>query len=481
MIRGTRRRALGLLLALGAMTAMLGGCASVPKTAIPVDPNTRISHVMTSFGPIEVREVYIPGQGVIRHAVGSGQSAAPTPPKRSDGTVGYDLLALSGGGSNGAFGAGVLKGWTRTGTRPQFQIVTGISAGSLLSSFAFAGPEFDDRLEALFTTMTNDQIFKRKSIFKLPWSDSLASTEPLSRLIAFQLDQELLEAVARGDREGRRLYVGTTHLDVKRLVIWDMGSIASSGHPGAAELYGRVLLASSSIPVVFNPVEFEVMSEGRALKEVHVDGGTRAQVFLRSVLVRNLARQTETDAPHRADDSPGTGRPFDLTGSRLWVVVNGKLQADPSRTRRDLLPIAAESLNAMMHAKSSADLIRMYAMARTTGMEYRLLAIPQNAPNVPPPAEFDPIRMTALFRIGSDLVARPSSWARAPRGLDEAESLGYERDAEASPRKAAVAARPEASDAESSDDHDAESGVEADDRSVKETQARRPRWQPRRN
>ena len=446
----------GLVVLVLALAAGSGGCA-IPRNGVPVGPDVPVTHVVTAAGPLEIRERYYPGQGTIRHAVATGQpSRRRPPPKRPDGSVGYDLLALSGGGSNGAFGAGVLCGWTKAGTRPTFQIVTGVSAGSLLSSFAFAGPQFDDRLHALFTTMSNDQVFERNNLLRLPWSDSLARTEPLAELIRFQVDSQLLAAVAQGDREGRRLYVGTTHLDHKRLIIWDMGSIASSGHPGAAELYARVLLASSSIPVVFNPVEFQVRAGGQLHSELHVDGGARSQVFLRSVLVKNLDPAASAQGGSTLDESEpdpvpepapppvaGTAirRIANLTGTRLYVLVNGKLQADPTVTKRVLLPIASQSLSALMYAKSSADILRLYYLATATGMDYRLIAIPQDARNVPPSAEFDTARMTAIFQLGDAMARSDSSWARAPRGLDENEFPGYDRDV--APPTAPAARRPD--------------------------------------
>ena len=423
-----------------ALAAGSGGCA-IPRNGVPVGPDVPVTHVVTSAGPLEIRERYYPGQGTIRHALVRGQppEVRRRPPVRPDGSTGYDLLALSGGGSNGAFGAGVLYGWSKAGTRPTFQVVTGISAGSLLSSFAFAGPQYDDRLRTLFTTMTNDQIYWRNNLLRLPWSDSLARTDPLDQLIRFQIDPQLLAAVARGDREGRRLYVGTTHLDHKRLIIWDMGSIAASGHPGAADLCARVLLASSSIPVVFTPVEFQVIAGGQPHSELHVDGGARSQVFLRSMLVRNLdpaaggPPSEQLDAPP-SDAPPSTAgstfrRIANLTGTRLYVIVNGKLQADPAPAKRVLLPIASESLSALMYAKSSADLLRLYYLSNATGMDYRLVAIPQGARNVPTTTEFDPTRMTGLFQLGNAMARSETSWVRAPRGLDENEFPDYEREA----------------------------------------------------
>ena len=74
----------------------------------------------------------------------------------------YPLLAISGGGSNGAFGAGFLCGWTESGTRPDFKVVTAVSTGSLQAPLAFLGPDYDHILRAIFTTHGTEEIYQRK-------------------------------------------------------------------------------------------------------------------------------------------------------------------------------------------------------------------------------------------------------------------------------------------------------------------------------
>ena len=149
-------------------------------------------------------------------------------------------LVLSGGGENGAFGAGVLCGWTAAGNRPNFKLVTGISTGSLIAPFAFLGPEYDPQLKTVYTTVTDDDIFQKKSILTAFWRESLYDTKPLADLIAKYIDEKVLAAVAREHKNGRRLLVGTTQLDAQRLVIWDMGAIAASGNPGATRASVRI-------------------------------------------------------------------------------------------------------------------------------------------------------------------------------------------------------------------------------------------------
>ena len=189
------------------------------------------------------------------------------------------FLALSGGGANGAFGAGFLCGWSSAGTRPNFRIVTGISTGALIAPLAFVGPKYDERLSSLYTTVKAKDILHVRGILGMLWNESYAETKPLADLINKEIDEEVLKAVAAEHAKGRRLYIGTTNLDAQRFMVWDMGAIASSGQADAMKLFRKVMLASVSIPGVFPPVYFDVEIDGRKYDEMHVDGGVVMEVF----------------------------------------------------------------------------------------------------------------------------------------------------------------------------------------------------------
>jgi hypothetical protein len=224
---------------------MLSACTSIERHPVPIEAMDR---------------AIIPGMPGIRDwgdepspefqrdLVESVQQA-----RGADGSDSLDrpthALVLSGGGSNGAFGAGFLSGWTQAATRPTFKLVTGISTGALIAPYAFLGPDFDDELERAFTTVTNKDVFKIRSPFTVLRKDSLTRTDPLADRIEEVIDDEMLRAIAAEHRVGRRLYVGTTNLDAQRIMIWNMGAIATSGHPDALDLFRKVLLASASIPV----------------------------------------------------------------------------------------------------------------------------------------------------------------------------------------------------------------------------------------
>ena len=198
----------------------------------------------------------------------------------NDATGHFNILALSGGGANGAFGAGILHGWSEAGSRPSFKIVTGISTGALTAPFAFLGSEYDPTLKKVYTSVATRDIMRvRPFIVMRGGLDSLADTTPLQKLLEEYITDDVIRDVARAHQTGRRLYIGTTDLDASRLVIWNMGVIAAADRPEAFDLFRSVMLASASIPILFPPVYIPVEAGGAAYEEMHVDGGVTTQVF----------------------------------------------------------------------------------------------------------------------------------------------------------------------------------------------------------
>lgn len=192
----------------------------------------------------------------------------------------HSYLAISGGGPNGAFGAGLFAGWTASGTRPEFTMVTGISTGALTAPFAFLGSDYDDELKKVYTTTSTKDILKERGLLAAAFGDSMADTAPLKVLIAKYVTGDIVEAIANEHRKGRRLYVGTVNLDAGRSVIWNIGAIAASESPRKLELIHDIMRASAAIPVAFPPVPIAVTCDGMQYDELHVDGGTGAQVFV---------------------------------------------------------------------------------------------------------------------------------------------------------------------------------------------------------
>jgi predicted acylesterase/phospholipase RssA len=311
-------------------------------------------------------------------------------------------LVLSGGGSNGAFGAGYLNGWTETGDRPAFQLVTGISTGALIAPYAFLGPDYDDRLEEVFTTVTNKDIYEFRSPFTVLKKDSLARTDPLALKLEEVIDDTMLQAIAAEHRRGRRLYVGTTNLDAQRLVVWNMGAIAASGQPGSIDLFRKVLLASASIPVAFPPVYIEVEVDGQRFDEMHVDGGVIAEFFLWGAMVdiADARRELQVDPTPRPPTS-------------IYIIRNSQIDAEPEQVEPKLIDIASRSMISVLKAVAMGDLIRVWALAERDGVDFNYIGIPPDHAEADV-STFDPGDMRRLFELGRAIAISPEPWRKEP-------------------------------------------------------------------
>ena len=312
-----------------------------------------------------------------------------------------NILEISGGGQNGAFGAGVLKGWTETGTRPQFDIVTGVSTGALTATHAFLGTPADDKvLEKLFTGIDQKDIFVRRSLFETIFGgNSVVSTKPLKRLIDSVITEEVLQRVAIEYKDHRSLWVGTTNLDYSQTWAWNLTGIAAKGGPEALELYRNILLASASPPAIFPPVEID--------GHLFADGMIRA-----NLLVAGLSGE---DRPPPPLHGPGT----------IWVILNGKGEAEPKAIPNDLLDVSAASLGQMMDGFTSTLMVRSYIAARAHGYQFRLLDIPRDTPIGSNPLAFDPQQMRAGFDAGYALGRDPNSWFHEPHVNGDVPAWAY--------------------------------------------------------
>lgn len=312
----------------------------------------------------------------------------------------YDrkFLAISGGGSNGAFGAGLLVGWTASGTRPKFDVVTGVSTGSLIAPFAFLGPDYDPQLREVYTTISGKDIFETKGLLSIVGSDSAVDDTPFKRLVGRYVDDKLLAAVAREHAKGRRLLVGTTNLDAERPVIWDMGAIASSRAPGRKGLFRDILVASASIPAVFPPVRLSVTADGRKYDEMHVDGGTTNQVFL---VPSNFTARGVDEIIGRSPKRT------------LYVIRNGKVSPEWSAVKPRITAIASKSLNSLIKTQGIGDLYRMYANAKRDGMDYNAIWVPESF-ELKEKEPFDPVYMKSLFNLAYKTGKNGIPWSKAP-------------------------------------------------------------------
>ncbi|MCE9529603.1 MAG: patatin-like phospholipase family protein [Planctomycetes bacterium] len=317
-------------------------------------------------------------------------------------------LVLSGGGMFGAYTVGVLKGWTATGTRPQFDVVTGISTGGLIATYAFLGSEYDQRLADLYTSVSTKDIYRRRSIFAFLWSDALASSTPFKQRVDAEIDDQVIQAVAAAHAAGRRLYVGTTNVDTGRLVIWDMGAIASSGRPDAKQLYRKILLATSAVPGFLPPVPIDVEINGQHFTELHVDGGAMTSVFLRA---------SELNVDQKAIKEGR--RP--LVDSDAYVIIAGKLYSPPKYAESKAFRIAARSLDALVASHTRGEIFRIYTLCMLSGARFHLTSLPDDFQSRVPIYKFDQAEMRRLLEAGYQQALSGRGWRSEAPMSDPAE------------------------------------------------------------
>lgn len=390
------------LVAMSILAAGASGCATPQR--LPAVPVAQV----TSASPVSDKVRFLVSRETDTFAAETNSSLAKEEQwLASQGRTGplppANFLAISGGGDNGAYGAGFLNGWTATGTRPQFKAVTGISTGSLIAPFAFLGPKYDYVLQRVYTQSSQKDIFKKRGIVKGIFGDAMADSRPLASLIASYVTPELLQEIAAEYAKGRLLLVGTTNLDSLEPVVWNMTAIAASKDPNAIALFEKVLLASASIPGAFPPVMIDVNVDGTHYQEMHVDGGTMAQLFLYPPSI-SLA-----NAPARSRS--------------VYIIRNARLDADWASVERRTMSIAARAIASLTRTQGIGDLYRVYATTSRDKVDFNLTFIPRTF-DAPHRDEFDTEYMRALFEEGVKAARAEHPWRKQPPGFDGSVDAG---------------------------------------------------------
>jgi predicted acylesterase/phospholipase RssA len=350
--------------------------------------------VQDYLASLERERVWLAGQG----------DTGPLPPT--------SFLAISGGGDNGAFGAGLLNGWAKAGTRPVFKLVTGVSTGALIAPFAFLGPAWDERLKVLYTEISMQDVATPRWFVSVLFEDAMADNSPLLKLIRKAITREMLDAIAGEYEKGRILLVATTNLDVRRAVIWNITKIATSRAPEALELVRKILVASAAIPGTFPPVMIDVEAGGKSYQEMHVDGGTAAQVFIYPAAIRlhDLAPRERT----------------------LYIIRNARLDPEWAQVERRTLPIALRAISSLIQFQGIGDLYRIYTVTQRDHVAYRLAYIPKSF-QTPHTSDFDTTYMKALFDLGFSMAEKGYPWENRPpvlvSGVDDLASDSRDRAA----------------------------------------------------
>ena len=300
-------------------------------------------------------------------------------------------LALSGGGADGAYGVGVLNGWSAAGRRPAFSVVSGVSTGGLIAPFAFLGPQYDDTLRELYTSGIAESLLGDPSIMRVLFSSGLFGNTRLRELVARYVGPEIMAQVARENAKGRRLLVVTTDLDTQRTAIWDMGKIATIGTPEALKLFRDVMAASASIPLVFPPIMIEAEGQGRKFQEMHVDGGVTAPVL---TLPEALLFQGRLPGNAKMD---------------IYILVNKKIERNFELVANGTIDVASRSLSSITQSQTRSIIFSTYDFAKRNGLGFHLSYIEPDYP-APPSEGFDTAYMRALYQYGYEKAAAGQAW-----------------------------------------------------------------------
>ena len=374
------------------VTVALVACSTLTRN--PVPESTSLEEVPAAPGQIRIWGDVVPKN---IEAIGRERDAQRRAAGVNPSSV-MSYLAVSGGGSDGAFGAGLLVGWTEAGTRPKFDLVTGISTGALIAPFAFLGSEYDPQLKEVYTSYDANDIARKRPLISVLADASLADNSPMAHLIARYITSDFVDRIATEHRKGRRLLIGTTHLDAQRPVIWDMGGIAIRNDQNAINLFRKVMLASASIPGVFPPVLISVDQDGKAFDEMHVDGGVARQVFIFPTHFDPLTLDKELNrSPTR----------------RLFVIRNARLNPEWQTVEPQILKIAGRSIASLIKYQGRGDLDRMYLESRSYKIDFNLASIPVSFLDREK-EPFDLEYMNALFDVGYDLGRHGYHWQKKP-------------------------------------------------------------------
>jgi hypothetical protein len=387
-----QRLGAGLLLALA-----LAGCTTLARN--PVPPDLADSVTLEGYGAVRFWGDRVPPDFAERSSAALQGVRLRNEERIAAGeTVQVDFLAISGGGGNGAFGAGFMNGWSRSGTRPEFEIVTGVSTGAIIAPFAFLGSDYDNALARAYTEIGPDDVYVASILPNLFGGPSLADAAPLRHLIESFSSEALLESIAAEHANGRRLLVLTTNIDAGRPVVWDLGAIASSGNPGRLALFRNVLLASASLPGVFPPVAIDVVANGQRFTEFHVDGGLTSQVF---------SYQPEVELGRVLEDAG-----FDVEAT-LHVIWNGRRAPYYAPPLPVWYRLIERSVDVQFTHQGMTDIYRLYMLTQRDGLAFRLATIPEGfvrQQREPFEQEF----MRALYGVGLGLGEYQENWMDAP-------------------------------------------------------------------
>jgi hypothetical protein len=394
--------------------AVLAGCSLAsngPSTSPPHYNATRITDEAALGG------TYAPVERVAADALASLATGpiSPGAPGQVNGlsvartaVQPLNVLVLSGGGQYAAFAGGILVGWTASGQRPEFDVVTGVSSGAWLAVYAYLGRKYDPNVKRMTSTLRTSEVFPYRPLLSWMRYGSIASPESLRMLIENEFTDECLADIRAAHQAGRRLFIGTMNQRTRRLVIWDLGAIACGPQPDADRLVRKILVAACSIPGIVPPVDFDVEVNGVRYQEEHADGGAVTQAFVR------FGRDIALPDPAK----PGAKW---LAGSNLYAIAGGKLYADTVEGDIGMLTRITSTISGTLYALYRAELWRIYSLCTVSGMKFHHVAVPQEAKLALGSTDFDVKTMHELFDLGHDMAVRGNLWRQTPPGYEAGE------------------------------------------------------------
>lgn len=312
-----------------------------------------------------------------------------------------NYLAISGGAYDGAFGAGLLNGWSESGTRPDFMLVTGVSTGALIAPFVYIGKQYDPLLKQYYTNTTSSNIFIAgfwELMDGLTGGLALIDSTPLEHSINDSITKEVVEQIAAENRKGKKLYISTTNMEAQRGVVWDIGEIAASGNPKARKLIQQIMLASASVPGIFRPVFIDVNVNGSSYTEIHADGGVTSQVFAYPLKINRSIIDTMK---------------HNKLKHNLYIIRNSKITPEYKPMDPWVLTMSQRALETLIKYQGIGDLYRLYVATQRDGVHYHLATIPADF-NVQSHELFDKDYMNQLFARGYAMGKAGTFWLSSP-------------------------------------------------------------------
>lgn len=413
-------RLLGVL-SLVVLATLLSACSTALPRTLPLESTRELPWGVVKRGDQHKFESASPGYDAILRARTERQQQA------SEGPIPLRMLAISGGGIKGNYGTGVLVGWSESGKRPEFDVVTGVSVGALMSPFVFLGSEYDEELRASAAEAVTI-LGAKESRPKLFRTGSPYVGEQFTALAERWFNSELIEAVAEQYRQGRRLFIGTTNLDGREFAIWDLGMIAASDRVDKESVFRKALVASASFPLLFPPVMFDVDTPGGKAEQMHVDGGVKQNVFM-------------------ADYDGNWGRVLEEMGLDysnfcfdVYALHNGYLRIHPLQpaVENKMIPFVGAALGAMATSNSEGGIYNLWLLSMIVGARFNLVSIPPDIQYAQSMSDVDPDETKKLYEVGLARGRSGSPWQslHPPSDQDQlkylvgGETLGdaFERD-----------------------------------------------------